>query len=592
MKWEDILKNIQIAGQKTSSRDYVLPDDDEGCREWWENLLRIITKMIREVHKTYTPDHDLSDLTDEYLCRAKEQIIRDTARFYVGNKHGYYKKMGEKLPPFRMAMLEPSAMGRLPFFNIRLYLGEGTEGVVDKKTILVFTSIKIDIEDLTKDVKGYSVKTVLRLLDNFREAETELKDLLKIGGDNILTIKLGEMIDDELRERFDITKNIQISGQKTSSRDYVLPEDDEDCRDWWEKLFKILSKMIHAIDRNATQFGRNSTYTQATDEELCDVRDAILSSPIEKKFDIAAGVGHYKYAKKATGPNSGINIAGTYVEPEHFRDDSRLGFGDIHFRCTLLNVSRYVFSQYVNLWNDAMVEELDMIKRLQPVKKHIYAYDIVENFINAELELKKHINDPDPVPYIGTKLLAMYEKYLNSDIKKSITVGSQQTSSRDYVVDDEDCCEEVQKIAEKIIKFTSDEFNMDDPVRETKFGKFYLNDFYEGMPSEEMSQLDSLNLSTDYIKKLDEETCCLILETIDKYKGQNLVDVMVSAPSADGATKGVFNYSKEITANKCGFYIYFVSGKDLAASLSLSITLQGGVPPSTIASIEKIFESR
>ena len=29
MNWEEILKNIQISSQKTSSRDYVLPDEDE-----------------------------------------------------------------------------------------------------------------------------------------------------------------------------------------------------------------------------------------------------------------------------------------------------------------------------------------------------------------------------------------------------------------------------------------------------------------------------------------------------------------------------------------------------------------------------------
>ena len=56
MNWEEILKNIQISSQKTSSRDYVLPDEDEevpdveqeeeDCSQWWIDLMDMCDNFL------------------------------------------------------------------------------------------------------------------------------------------------------------------------------------------------------------------------------------------------------------------------------------------------------------------------------------------------------------------------------------------------------------------------------------------------------------------------------------------------------------------------------------------------------------------
>ena len=142
------------------------------------------------------------------------------------------------------------------------------------------------------------------------------------------------------------------------------------------------------------------------------------------------------------------------------------------------------------------------------------------------------------------------------------------------------------------MKFTySDKFNMDNPVRETKYSKFYVNGYYEGMPANEINESERLSLETHFIENLDNETCCLILETIDKYKGQNFLDVEVSAPMADGAEEGLFIYTKEITSQTCWIQIFFSSGKHIATTLSLKLDLNN-IPPDIMIEIEDIFESR
>ncbi len=218
---------------------------------------------------------------------------------------------------------------------------------------------------------------------------------------------------------------------------------------------------------------------------------------------------------------------------------------------------------------------------------------MVEPFLELELELKKHINDPNPAPFIAMKLIAIYETYLNSDVKKSITIGSQKTSSRNYVKPDEPSCkEQVLNIADKIMAFENDNFDMDNPIRDGDNHKFYVNGYYEGMPPDELNEADRLSLETHFIESVDEETCCLILETIDKYKGQNYVEVEVRAPKADGYDKGYFIYTKEITYDICIIQIFFPAGMHIAATLSIRLHLKDTIPQRVIQDIEDIFESR
>lgn len=78
--WEGVLKNIQISGQKTSSKDYVKPDDDTECCELlaeiikeatgFENPNRFGDGMVGDptFYSTqgYTPDDDFFDMISEW----------------------------------------------------------------------------------------------------------------------------------------------------------------------------------------------------------------------------------------------------------------------------------------------------------------------------------------------------------------------------------------------------------------------------------------------------------------------------------------------------------------------------------------------
>ena len=579
---------IQIGSQKTSSRDYVKPDeDDEDCFKWWLGLFAIIDRLILAVNKNYTlRERSFGNLTNEYLCQKKEEIINQPVKFYSAVV-GYLKYGG---PP----------EGRDVGLSIAIedYAPQLFVGVRLSDVLLYFYSdeIPIQLEENTADVKTYTNAAVFEVVKKFHVAELDLMQYVNIDGDPRMTAKLVEIYDDYLREKFDVKKNIQISGQRTSSRDYVKPnDDDEDCREWWRELHRIYNKMISAIDRNATLVIDNKVEV-ADNKALCELRDAILNTDVYK--DTAGTYGrNFKYTKELV-EEGGIGIygqmldtkPGPYSGPFSTRLTDRINF--FSYYDSIFN-QKPLFDASVSIWNDSIVYELDRIKEKTGEGK-LYAYSVVEPFLEAELELKKHIGDPNPAPFIATKIIAIYEKYLNSDVKKSINIGSQKTSGRNYVKPDEpDCREKVLEIADRIMKFSySDEFDMDNPVRENKYSKFYLNGYYQGMPSDEINESDRLSLESYFIENIDEETCCLILETIDKYKGQNLVEVEVPAPNADGAEKGAFVYTKEIFRESCFIQIFFSSGKHIAATLSVKLDLKNGIPPSIITEIEDIFESR
>tara|TARA_A100001201_G_scaffold141432_1_gene136841 strand:+ start:4218 stop:6608 length:2391 start_codon:yes stop_codon:yes gene_type:complete len=604
--WEDSQNleksTIQIGSQKTSSRDYVKPEeDDEDCFKWWNGLIKIIKRMILEVNSEYSSDTldniNFKNLTNEYLCERKEEILRNPTRFYSVVK-GYLKYMGEH---GEMLDFSASIDDYTPSIVFHLKLHAHVTPIKEE--------VFIQLEENTKDIKTYSPAAALELVKKFHTAELDLMDYLKINGNPLITQKLIEIYDDYLRETFDVKKNIQISGQRTSSRDYVKPdEDDEDCREWWRELHRIFNKMISAIDRNATLIIDNDV-ENVDNKILCELRDSILAMDVEQNTDGIYGR-NFKYRKEGLKPYTrsdgttinvgagGLSIIGAMLDtkPGPYSGPYATRLNDkIRFSSYYGDYPNWtdLFRANVSLWNDSILYELDKIKENRKGKVEFYAYDLLEPFLEAELELKKHINDPNPAPFITTKLNAIYETYLNSDVKKSITFGSQKTSGRNYVKPEEpDCREEVQKIADKIMKFTySDKFNMDNPVRETKYSKFYVNGYYEGMPANEINESERLSLETHFIENLDNETCCLILETIDKYKGQNFLDVEVSAPMADGAEEGLFIYTKEITSQTCWIQIFFSSGKHIATTLSLKLDLNN-IPPDIMIEIEDIFESR
>lgn len=607
---QNLEKSIQIGSQNTSSRDYVLPDDDdEDCFKWWRGLFAILDMLILAVDKNATlKEHDFGDMTNEYLCQQKENLINEPVKFLIRST-GYIKYSGPS------SGINNGLTIGVDDYEPDLFVGLR---IKDERKLFYNDRFIIQLEENTKDIKTYKYYSALELVKKFHNAELALMDYLNINGDPRMTAKLIEIYDDYLREKFDVKKNIQISGQRTSSSNYVKPDedesvwednDDEDCREWWRELHRIYNKMINAIDRNATLVIDNEV-EKVDNQLLCKLRDSILAMDVEEDTSGIYGR-NFKYRKEGIEPytrsdgttinvgSGGIGIYGNmldtkpgpYSGPYATRLNDKIRFSSYYGKYPNWDD---LFHQNVSIWNDSILYELNEIKKKAGEGK-LYAYNVVEKFLEAELELKKHINDTNPAPFIATKLIAIYETYLNSDVKKSINIGRQKTSSMNYVVDDDerDCREEVLKIADKIMKFAyPDEFNMDNPVRSSKYNKIYVNGFYPEMPPDELEAAERLSLETHFVEQLDEETCCLILETIDKYKGQNLVEVKVKAPMANKIDKELFVYTKDISSQTCFIQIFFPSGKYIATTLSIKLDLDTYIPPDIIIEIEDIFESR
>ena len=81
MSWFDLLKNIQISGQKTVSRDYVKPDEeDDECREWWLKLQDMLNALADKLHPQNGSETIYFDFveekSEEQLCQMREHITR------------------------------------------------------------------------------------------------------------------------------------------------------------------------------------------------------------------------------------------------------------------------------------------------------------------------------------------------------------------------------------------------------------------------------------------------------------------------------------------------------------------------------------
>jgi hypothetical protein len=92
LKWFEILKNIQISGQRTSSRDYVKPDeDDDTCRDRFHRMMEYIDSNWDSV----TFYEEIDSWPDEIFCKALEYINNHTFLFHnpthEGNKTDLFK---------------------------------------------------------------------------------------------------------------------------------------------------------------------------------------------------------------------------------------------------------------------------------------------------------------------------------------------------------------------------------------------------------------------------------------------------------------------------------------------------------------------
>lgn len=67
--WKDILKNIQISGQRGKTKDIRLPpkeDDDEDCFKYFYNLVKLMHPDF-ELKRQIYPDQ-----SDDFWCRVKD----------------------------------------------------------------------------------------------------------------------------------------------------------------------------------------------------------------------------------------------------------------------------------------------------------------------------------------------------------------------------------------------------------------------------------------------------------------------------------------------------------------------------------------
>tara|TARA_Y100000004_G_C8958196_1_gene431860 strand:+ start:648 stop:1169 length:522 start_codon:yes stop_codon:yes gene_type:complete len=76
MSWFDLLKNIQIAGQRTSSKNYVKPDnEDEDCFKYFYDLVKLLHPDFELKRQNYPNDIQ----SEDYWCRVKDTGWRQFA---------------------------------------------------------------------------------------------------------------------------------------------------------------------------------------------------------------------------------------------------------------------------------------------------------------------------------------------------------------------------------------------------------------------------------------------------------------------------------------------------------------------------------
>lgn len=91
MMWKNILKNIQISGQSTLSRDIVSPDNEDDCRYWFIDLFNICEELKNSFSEYDTDPAPNSkeilkfpQLTDEEYCMYRDLILSEKGW------HNYY----------------------------------------------------------------------------------------------------------------------------------------------------------------------------------------------------------------------------------------------------------------------------------------------------------------------------------------------------------------------------------------------------------------------------------------------------------------------------------------------------------------------
>jgi len=80
---------------------------------------------------------------------------------------------------------------------------------------------------------------------------------------------------------FQIFKNIQISSQKTNSRDYVKPDEPEDCLEWFKQLYYLVQG-----DKIVEREMNIEPFKEYTNEKLwCPLKNGIKLNKQPSKFE-------------------------------------------------------------------------------------------------------------------------------------------------------------------------------------------------------------------------------------------------------------------------------------------------------------------
>lgn len=232
------------------------------------------------------------EFTEEKLCYVRNKIMEaevEARNMPIGflYRKSYYE-FGDPIAPsgdVRVVFDNLSNTQLTLMTSIELIQGDNTKThypLFRAKVNLLNDSMRAELE---RSVPEYPQAYVFDILRNFSAAEMQLKYHIKDSTLSLdLTAALIEFYEDYVREHFDISKSIQIGGQKGKTKDIRLPpkEDDDECIKKLIAMSKKIQNFRHErfLERNA----------MVRDDSLFWIGDLDLSekpyAPIPKDPDL------------------------------------------------------------------------------------------------------------------------------------------------------------------------------------------------------------------------------------------------------------------------------------------------------------------
>lgn len=188
MNWFDILKNIQISSQRTSSKDYVKPDeDDTTCRKRFEDMLNFIDNVWQSQNNV---EKLPVNWPDEIFCKALEYINKHT--FLLYNPYGD-KDWRERIESVGLTVDEEAALFKYPnafeFYERDNYRADITHNIgnnhrlkmtyrmvlVDYNTASIFCNILLGELNTTNH---YGEVITIGIFENFPITDEDMFDFL------------------------------------------------------------------------------------------------------------------------------------------------------------------------------------------------------------------------------------------------------------------------------------------------------------------------------------------------------------------------------------------------------------------------------